>query len=514
MASPDYSQYQPLLNFLALKTQGGIENSLIDTGRDDFGGPNISVNPDWLSNPTGIYDLNGGNLAMPGSYNPFFSTEVRDLAYKVATGLGLSKDDANAAALSVAQAELQRQGGQELYSEATSPNIIADRIAQQLFQKAGKPYTPLTPEQQATYSNKAQEYQQQVKAARSDQQDSEDLNSGLQIASVFGGPILGAALGSEAGAGAGAEAGAGASAPTAGVGAGSEAGAGSLFDSAGNFVPSGANAFDAAGNFIPNAAENSGGILNSGIPGATVPAAAPAGGILEGLGLGAGTGGISLSGAGGGLLAGAGAASLLGGGGGGESITSGEPVGGGGGLLEGLLGGTLAGGAGGLNLGNLLGAGLGFAGSYEQTQALKDLAEKQMAMGAPYRDKLLQLYTPQGVNAWMQGADVTAPVQQGTDALMRSLSVHGNPFGSGHALQEGQDYATQQLYGQLGNERNRLANFGGLSAFNSAAPGTSTAAINAGTGMYNAAGYGISQLFPQQNPYASMVNQNSGFGLT
>lgn len=509
MASPDYSPYQPLLNFLALKTQGGIENSLIDTGRDDFGGPNISVNPDWLSNPTGIFDLSGGgSMAMPASYNPFFSTEVRDLAYKIATGLGLSKDDANTAALKVAQAEFQRQGGQQLYSEATSPYIIADRIAQQLFAQAGKPYTPLTPEQQATYSNKAQDYQTQVKAARGDAEDSADLQSGLQIASVFGGPILGAAFGSEAGAGAGAEAGAGASVPSAGVGAGSEAGAGSLFDSAGNFLPSGANAFDAAGNFIPNAAENSGGILNSGISGTPVgvPAGAGVGG-LEGLGLGAGagagTGGISLSGAGGGLLAGAGAASLLGGGGGGESVTSGEPVGGGGGLLEGLLGGSLVG-AGGGGLGSLLGAGLGAVGSYEQTQAFKDLAQQYMAMGAPYRDKLSALYADP--NAYLHSAEVTTPVQMGTDALSRSLSIKGNPFGSGHALQELQDYATNGLYGQLQSEKDRLANYGGLAKFASAAPGAATSAINASGGMYNALGYGLGSLMnPTQQPNQSAM---------
>lgn len=504
MASPDYSQYQPLLNFLALKTQGGIENSLRDTGSDDFGGPNISVNPDWLANPTGIFDLSGGgSLNIPASYNPFFSTEVRDLAYKVATGLGLSKDDANAAALSVAQSELQRQGGQELYSEATSPYIIADRIAQQLYSKAGKPYTPLTPEQQATYSNKAQEYQQQVKAARSDQQDSEDLTSALQIMSVFGGPLAyasglwgGVEGGAEAGATATAGQTAGASAPTlsagelaAGAGTsagGSTAGASTLGEQ-----------LAAQGAGTAAAGAGGGGIEALGLgAGATPAAAAPGATLAEQLaalstpaapGLGVPAGAT--------VLAGAGAGALLN-----SSEATMTEGGGGGGLLEGLglgaAGGSLLGG-GGINLGNLLGAGLGFAGSYQQTEALKALAEKQMAMGAPYRDRLNALYA--NPMDYLKSPEVMGAVDQGTSALAKALSVQGNPFGSGHALQELQNYATTQQLNRLDAEKKNLANFGGLSSFNAAAPGTAVAGINAGTGMYNAAGYGLSQLFPQKN---------------
>lgn len=150
------------------------------------------------------------------------------------------------------------------------------------------------------------------------------------------------------------------------------------------------------------------------------------------------------------------------------------------------------------NIGSTL---LGVAGSRNQQNALTQLAQQQMAMGAPYRDKLAAIYNDP--NAFLKSSEVQTPVQQGTDALARSLSVQGNPMGSGTALQGLQDYSANQLFGRLGEEKNRLAGFGGLTSFNAAAPGTSTAAVNAGSNVYNAVGSGIASL---TNPNPSLVD--------
>lgn len=152
-------------------------------------------------------------------------------------------------------------------------------------------------------------------------------------------------------------------------------------------------------------------------------------------------------------------------------------------------------------LGGLAGTGLGIAGSISQQHALQDLADKQMAMGAPYRDRLASLYADP--NSFLKSAEVTTPVQQGTDALARSLSVQGNPIGSGHALQELQDYSANQLFGKLGQEKDRLAGYGGLTAYNAAAPGTALAGVNAGSNVWNAVGSGVANL---TNPQPSLID--------
>ena len=142
-------------------------------------------------------------------------------------------------------------------------------------------------------------------------------------------------------------------------------------------------------------------------------------------------------------------------------------------------------------LGRLGAAGLGALGSSNQARALTNLSNQYAGYGAPYRAMLAQSYAdPAGF--LKNSPDIQAAVSQGTDALARSLSTGGNPTGRGAALQQLQNYATQGLYGQLGNERNRLANFGGLSNFNAASPGLATGAIQAQGDVLNAIGSGIS----------------------
>ena len=182
--------------------------------------------------------------------------------------------------------------------------------------------------------------------------------------------------------------------------------------------------------------------------------------------------------------------------------------------LTSLFSGT--GGAGqsnGLNLSSLLGAGipagLGALASSNQTDKLTALSDKYSAMGQPYRDKLSALYADP--STFLNSDAVRIPVQQGTDMLARSLSTRGNPTGSGNALTELQKYSSGQLFDRLGQEKDRLAGFGGLSAYSGAAPQAATNAINSSANTYNAIGAGAADIFtPQQNTLADLIKQMSG----
>lgn len=147
---------------------------------------------------------------------------------------------------------------------------------------------------------------------------------------------------------------------------------------------------------------------------------------------------------------------------------------------------------------------LGYMGSTAQTNALNAQSDKYMAMGQPYRDKLAALYADP--SSFLKDPSVTTSVDQGTNALMRSLSTQGNPWGSGNALTQGQDYATKNLYSQLGAEKDRLAGFGGLTAYNNAAPQAATNAIQSSGNAYNAIGSGIGNIFSPPETAAQQMS--------
>jgi len=135
---------------------------------------------------------------------------------------------------------------------------------------------------------------------------------------------------------------------------------------------------------------------------------------------------------------------------------------------------------------------LGIAGANEASDKQDALSREYMAMGAPYRGKLAELYNNPEAYLATQRGDIEKNVQRGTDIMSRSLSMGGNPVGSGNALQQLQSYASEgmdnQLYGRLNAERQNMANFGGLSQFNSAAPQAGQNAIDAGSKVYDAYG--------------------------
>lgn len=147
---------------------------------------------------------------------------------------------------------------------------------------------------------------------------------------------------------------------------------------------------------------------------------------------------------------------------------------------------------------------LGYYGAKEGRDQQSELAGQYMAMGEPYRGALANLYNNPQAYYDSQRADVEKDVSRGTDILARSLSTQGNPIGSGNALQQLQSYASegmnQELYRRLNAEKQNLANFGGLSQFNAAAPTMAQGAIKSGENMYNALGYGAGQLADIYNP--------------
>lgn len=161
-----------------------------------------------------------------------------------------------------------------------------------------------------------------------------------------------------------------------------------------------------------------------------------------------------------------------------------------------------AGGAGSLSLPALAGIGalaagvpaaIGAYGANQQANAYKDVANQYMQLGAPYRSRLSDLYNDP--NSFLNSQEVQIPIQQATNILAHSLSTKGNPAGSGNALQQLQSYAADQLFSRLGQEKDRLAGFGGLSAYNAAAPQANMQSINAQKGVYDALGAGAADIF-------------------
>lgn len=159
-------------------------------------------------------------------------------------------------------------------------------------------------------------------------------------------------------------------------------------------------------------------------------------------------------------------------------------------------------------IGKLGGTGLGVAGAKDRQSALESIAAQSAGMGAPYRAQLAGLYADPG--SFLSSPEVQIPVQQGTDAAARALSVQGNPFGSPRAMQEIQNYSANQLFGRLGQEKDRLAGFGGLTAYNQAAPGQAVGAALSRGGIYDALGSGVQDVFNPQPSLADMLKQIYG----
>jgi hypothetical protein len=149
---------------------------------------------------------------------------------------------------------------------------------------------------------------------------------------------------------------------------------------------------------------------------------------------------------------------------------------------------------------------IGAFASSRQADDYKALADQFAGYGAPYRQRLADLYADP--SKFLSSPDVQKPVQMGSDILARSLSTQGNPTGSGNALQQLQSYSADQLFGRLGQEKDRLGGFGGLTAYNSAAPSAASNAIGANANVANSLGAAANNVF---NPPKTLAQQLQEF---
>lgn len=138
-------------------------------------------------------------------------------------------------------------------------------------------------------------------------------------------------------------------------------------------------------------------------------------------------------------------------------------------------------------------------GSDQQADAYKDLASKYMAMGAPYRDELSRISADP--NAFYTSPTATKATES---VLQRLSSKYGNPAGNPYA----QALTVDALYDQYGAERDRLAGYGGLTQYASAAPGAASQAIGAQGTVYGDLGYGVGSVLnppPKQMTLAELL---------
>lgn len=182
-----------------------------------------------------------------------------------------------------------------------------------------------------------------------------------------------------------------------------------------------------------------------------------------------------------------------------------------------------------------------------------DAIEYGRAQGAPFRDRYSAL--EKDPSSYLSSPEVQAAVGQGTNALARSLSAKvGNPIENPTALGDLQGYATNTLFGKLGEEKNRLAQLGWGGPYGSAGatipgigtslpsgvsgpiPGIgtsltgtpSTGSNTLGTGVYDASkaatgadsnlwnslGLGLQRVFdPQPTSLADLLKSLSGSGM-
>jgi hypothetical protein len=135
---------------------------------------------------------------------------------------------------------------------------------------------------------------------------------------------------------------------------------------------------------------------------------------------------------------------------------------------------------------------LGYLGSESQANAAKDMSDKYLALGAPYRGMLASSYAP-GFDLSQSDPAYAGALDQASSAVLRKLSTSGNPFDNPGAAMEAQKYVTQSTaLPQLNTYRSQLGAFGQL-GINTAGTADTINIGNAGGGL-DALGYGLGQL--------------------
>lgn len=154
-------------------------------------------------------------------------------------------------------------------------------------------------------------------------------------------------------------------------------------------------------------------------------------------------------------------------------------------------------------LGNLGATGLGLAGANSQSNALKDVYNQQMSLGAPYRDMLAQSYQP-GFSMANQ-PDFQNALNLGADAVARATSTKANTFDPGAQMEMNKYVSGNLALPALQNYRSQLGTFGQLGTNTAGAAALGQAQSQGGT--YNALGYGLGQLTQPDNPFKGLLSQ-------
>jgi hypothetical protein len=158
-------------------------------------------------------------------------------------------------------------------------------------------------------------------------------------------------------------------------------------------------------------------------------------------------------------------------------------------------------------LAGILGStGLGILGANEQADASRDVADKYLAMGAPYRDRLNASYAP-GFSMADQ-PDFMNALDIGANAAARATSAKvGNPVDNPGAYAEMQKYISGSLaLPQLNTYRSQLGSFGQLGT--AVAGANDTSAANQTGSMYNALGYGLGNLTQPQDSLSELLKRS------
>lgn len=161
-------------------------------------------------------------------------------------------------------------------------------------------------------------------------------------------------------------------------------------------------------------------------------------------------------------------------------------------------------------LAGLLGTGaLSAMSANKYADAMKAIDDRSWSAGEPYRGRLEATYTNPG--AHLDSPEVKAVTDRATNALARSLSARdGNPVGSGRALTEIQDYGAQTMLGQLNQQRNMLAGFGGLPTIAGNALGAATQSAEAGGNMFNSLANTVSRVTQPQTNWQDIFRMYGG----
>lgn len=159
-------------------------------------------------------------------------------------------------------------------------------------------------------------------------------------------------------------------------------------------------------------------------------------------------------------------------------------------------------------LGSIAPGVLGALGANQQTDALREISDRYLSMGQPFRDRLNASYSPDfDINSMPGFQNALDTASQG---VLRNLSAKvGNPFDNPGALMEANKYVAGSLaLPQLNTYRSQLGSFGQLGT-NTAGTADMAGAQAEGSGL-NAIGYGLNNLLNPSSDIETLLKRLSG----